>query len=134
MRHSTLLARIKRAEARRSHHRARSPVIYAIHPADDPPPVLGLLSGSMGATPILREPGEPEAAFRERALAAIDTGIWCWLYEPTPEPAKVAAPLPDMPDTNPKPFPWHKAGVGVVDERYLGWHESNAGMIERGNG
>ncbi len=84
----------------------------------------------MGAAPIMRKPGEPEAAFKERALAAIDTGIWCWLYEPTPEPAKVAATLPEMSVDNPKAFPWDMAGIGVVDERYLGWHSSNSSVAK----
>jgi hypothetical protein len=104
-------------------------IIYAIMADEAPGPITGFTTLDRTVDRLYGEDHWP--AFAERARAACGgPRIMCATY--APEPAPAAAPQPSatvLADTNPQPFPWHRSGIGVTDERYLHWHPANASMI-----
>lgn len=125
-----LATRLKRLEKLHRPRRVKPLIVFAVQADEAPGPMIGLASLHRAVDRLFGEDDWP--AFAERARAACGAArLMVATYAPAvPAAAAGEAPRAALPDTNPKPFPWHLAGVGQVDERYLGWHPSNAGMVK----
>lgn len=126
-----LATRLRRLEKL---HRPRCPVrfvLFAIQLDVATGPIIGL--STLDRT-IARLNGEDDLlAFAERASVACNNPrIMFATY--AREPAPVATVEPPRPVLAAPVDPFAAAGIGRVDERYLGWHPANAGMIEDGTG
>jgi len=124
-----LTTRLKRLEKQHRPRRVPPLIVFAVQADEAPGPIIGLASLRDRCPRLFGE--DDWSAFAARARAAlggvrIATAVYA---APMHASAPSEAPRPVLPDTNPKPFPWHLAGIGQTDERYLGWHPSNAGMI-----
>jgi len=121
-----LATRLKRLEKLHRPRRAKPLIVFAVQADEAPGQIIGLSNLSRS---IDRLYGESDwNGFTERARAACG-GARIMVATYAPVAAPVAAPQPSAPvlaDSNPQPFPWHLAGIGRTDERYLGWHASNA--------
>jgi len=118
-----LAVRLKRLEKRHRPRRAKPLIVFTVQPDEATGPMTGL--GTLKGE-CLRLYGEDDwPAFAERARVATGGArIMVATYAPT---VPAAAPVRTaMPYTNLQPFPWHLAGIGRTDERYLDWHPRNA--------
>lgn len=109
-RHSGLLNRLRRLEARRKTRRAMPVIIMGIYSEEQPGPVIGIEGGGVR---VRRKEGEPIEALRARAAAEIPARFATMLYgAPTARQSAVPAPAA-TPAPQPAPVnPWALAGVG----------------------
>jgi len=122
-----LATRMKRLEKLHRPRRVSPLIILAIQPDEAPGPIIGLARLRDECLRLFGENDWP--AFTARARTALGgVRMATAVYAPSiPTDVPSEAPRPVLPDTNPKPFPWHLAGIGQTDERYLDWHPSNSG-------
>ena len=120
-----LSARLKRLEKRHRPRRQRQFVIFAIQPEEAPSPIMGIASLSAECARLFGEDALSAFAVRARAVLGGVRFATAVYAAPMPAGAPTAAPAASTEPTAPAD-PFALAGIGRVDDRYLGWHESNA--------
>lgn len=129
-RHVGLASRVKRIERRNRHNRQPTRnFIYKIHGRSD--------ADIISINGVERAVGESYTSLCDRAVAALPPHRSSIRFlipryaELLPEPT--VAPTVALLEGHdpPSPFAVGAPGMGAVDPRYLGWHPSNATMLEQ---
>lgn len=122
-----LTTRLRRLEKLHRPRRAKPLIVFSVMADEAPGPMTGLASLHDRVDRLYGEDDWP--AFAERARAACGGArIMTATYAPAAAP--VAASEAPRPAPAPPTDPFALAGIGRVDERYLGWHPSNASMVQ----
>ena len=120
-----LATRLKRLEKQHRPRRVPRFIVFAIQADEAPGPVIGLSSLHRRVERLYGEDDWP--AFAERARTALGGVMIATALYPAPTLPCAPAKAPAAPPEPTAPAdPFALAGIGRVDDRYLGWHESNA--------
>jgi hypothetical protein len=116
-RHLGLRTRVKRAEKRQRHRKPKLAIIAAIHPDEQPGPIVGF---ECNGKRVDLKPGETLPELQRRALATLPGRMLRTLYADSPridEAAPVASKPPKAPIANPWPSAGGVPGIGRVASR-----------------
>lgn len=106
----TLRRRVERAEKRQRYRKPKLAIIAAIHPDEQPGPIVGI---ECNGKRVERTPGENVASLQRRAMAELTGRFMRVVYADSPRNDETA-PMAPEPPKEPESAPWQFLGVPGV--------------------